>query len=66
MSSNEDTPSRIYIPPSSEAIDEFAYKVCEKLGKEYQTTEIRHGFANFIRVVANIVSKNPDVFIKKD
>ena len=51
-----------YFPPASEDISRYAYTVCEELGEKvdptFNTPEMRHELADFIKVVASIWSKH--------
>jgi len=58
--SSEPTPPKkkiIWVPPDDEVIRKFANDVCERLGPDYNTFEIKSGFADFLRVVCRIKVK---------
>lgn len=48
----------IWIPPDDRVIEKFARDVCERLGSEYSKSEIRDGFAQFIKLVCRIKVKH--------
>lgn len=51
---------RIYHPPSREVVDQYVRKVCERLAERdiaYLSPPVLSGFARFMRVAADIVTK---------
>lgn len=62
MSDQSDKPPKqkrvIWTPPDDRVVEKFARDVCERLGPEYNTSEIRDGFAQFLKLVCRIKVKH--------
>ena len=62
-SAKGDSKRIIYYPPSREAIDTYARRVCEGLSEkfgsaEYTKPEVIWGFARFVELSASILAKH--------
>lgn len=47
-----------YYPLSPDALEQFAFSACEKLGPGFQDPDVARGFANCLTTVARIQANN--------
>lgn len=59
MSETPKTKPKIeYVPPPDDVLEDFAHEVCQPLGGKYTDRDIERGLADFLKVIARILTKN--------